>query len=357
MNDIESYLLTMIPAHPKDVVRHAMDKFQITRAAVHRHLNKLIDSGSVLKNGSKNKTLYALPTGNLTRAPAGHEYDYNVGVEGEHEIWKRDIKPLLAGLPMNIVQICQHGFTEIFNNVIDHSDSRSAHVEVQNSDDQVVIEIIDVGIGIFKKVAEACYYSDYREAILKLHQGKFTTDPKNHSGEGIFFTSRIFDTFSILANGLYYKKDNTDLNDWFFENQKNKETVGTIVTMIISKDCGRKLMDVFNAYSNPNTYKFDKTHIRISLGQFEEDQFVSRSQAKRLTHGLTGFEDIILDFTDVAHVGQGFVDEILAVFAQEHPQTRFIIENANDDIIFMIKRGGSTRELSEDRLIFQLSSM
>jgi len=36
-----------------------------------------------------------------------------------------------------------------------------------------------------------------------LAKGKLTTDPKRHSGEGIFFSSRMFDEFDILSGGVF----------------------------------------------------------------------------------------------------------------------------------------------------------
>ena len=38
---------------------------------------------------------------------------------------------------------------------------------------------------------------DKRQALFELSKGKFTTDPSRHSGEGVFFTSRMFDDFEI----------------------------------------------------------------------------------------------------------------------------------------------------------------
>ena len=40
------------------------------------------------------------------------------------------------------------------------------------------------------------------EAALELSKGKLTTDPKNHSGQGIFFSSRAFDSFGLYSGGL-----------------------------------------------------------------------------------------------------------------------------------------------------------
>lgn len=345
-NDIKTYLLQTISAHPKDVVKLAMERFDVSRPAIHRHLNELINSGEVIKTGSRNKTRYT-----LSRPSAENRYRYVVGMEGEAEIWKRDIAPHLVDLPENVRRICEHGFTEMFNNVIDHSESKSAIVDIKVDARAITLIVFDLGIGIFKKIALACGYQDYRESIPKLQQGKFTTDSTKHSGEGIFFTSRIFDSFSLSANNLSYIKDNTE-DDWFFQTLHEEEEEGTLVTLVIDKNSTRNLREVFSKYTNPESFKFDRTHILISLAKFEEDQFISRSQAKRLFHQLGNFSEVILDFAGVTFVGQAFVDEIFGVFAAGHPNVSFFIQNANDDIQFMIKRGVANREEVTNKVRF-----
>ena len=64
-------------------------------------------------------------------------------------------------------------------------------------------------MGVFKKIQKHLNLDDIRETVLPLSVGKLTTDPENHSGEGIFFSSRIFDRFVITSNGLAYIRDNS----------------------------------------------------------------------------------------------------------------------------------------------------
>jgi hypothetical protein len=76
--------------------------------------------------------------------------------------------------------------------------------------DSVDIVIIDDGIGIFRKIKNALNLEDERESALHLSKGKFTTDPKNHTSEGIFFTFQAFDSFHITSSEMAYIRDNTD---------------------------------------------------------------------------------------------------------------------------------------------------
>jgi len=65
---------------------------------------------------------------------------------------------------------------------------------------------------------------------------------------------------------------------------------------------------------------------------------VSRSEAKRLLHGLDRFREVVLDFRGVEGVGQGFADEVFRVWAHAHPQTTLIPVHMNRAVEFMVRR-------------------
>jgi hypothetical protein len=109
--------------------------------------------------------------------------------------------------------------------------------------------------------------------------------------------------------------------------------------MEIGFDTNRSLKQIFDSYANPETFKFDKTHIWVELSKLEEESYISRSQAKRLLFGLEKFREVILDFKDVTTVGQGFVDEVFRIFKDRHPNVKIEFVNANEDVQFMILRG------------------
>jgi hypothetical protein len=67
--------------------------------------------------------------------------------------------------------------------------------------------VVDNGIGIFRKIKEAFDLASEAQAILELAKGKLTTDPDRHSGQGIFFTSRMLDKFSILSRGAFFSHE------------------------------------------------------------------------------------------------------------------------------------------------------
>jgi len=68
----------------------------------------------------------------------------------------------------------------------------------------------------------------------------------------------------------------------------------------------------------------------------ENDNLVSRSQAKRLTAGLEKFKKVVLDFRNINLIGQGFADEVFRVFQNDHPDIEIIPTNAGEDVMRMI---------------------
>ncbi len=106
------------------------------------------------------------------------------------------------------------------SNVIDHSEGSSVNIRLKRTALDIEIRIIDNGIGIFNKIQKELNLDDPMYSILELAKGKFTTDPKRHTGEGVFFTSRVFDTYSIWSGNLYFA--HLQNRDWLLENKKEE---------------------------------------------------------------------------------------------------------------------------------------
>ncbi len=258
----------------------------------------------------------------------------------EHKIWKENFQTDFETLPENIRDICEYGFTEMLNNAIDHSEGTRAIIRTEWEPGSITITIDDDGIGIFRKIKNALNLEDERESVLHLSKGKFTTDPENHTGEGIFFTSRVFDEFLIFSYKVYYQRENRD-EDWFIETFKNSKLLGTGLRFKINLSSKIQMREVFAEFTSEDTdgrTKFDKTHIIVQLSKLGDERYVSRSQARRICLGLENFKQVVLDFKDVSRVGQGFVDEVFRVFQSKHPKIKIEYTNTGEDVRFMIER-------------------
>jgi len=174
------------------------------------------------------------------------------------------------------------------------------------------------------------------EAMQDILKGKVTTDPKAHTGEGIFFTSKVADRFVLESFGHRMVVDNV-INDIFFQEEKRINR-GTRVTFTIPRNSTRHLNKIFEHFqSQPGSYAFDKTEIRVRLFTLGT-VYVSRSQARRILAGLEKFKKVILDFDQVPNVGQAFADEVFRVFQTRHPDISIEPVNMNETVRFMVTR-------------------
>jgi hypothetical protein len=197
----------------------------------------------------------------------------------------------------------------------------------------IEVFIIDDGVGVFQKLKEALGYQDERQGVLELAKGKLTTDPERHSGQGIFFTSRACDSFSLMSGRTALV---TGSEDWALETSENV-TKGTMVVMKVKLDTDRELLDVFNKYADAEAEGFDRTNVPVALAKYGADELVSRSQAKRILARFEKFKEVTLDFKGVNTIGQAFADEIFRVFARMHPEVHLTVVNANARVQRFIK--------------------
>jgi len=332
--DIGDFLLDNLENHSANIVSVIAEKFEISRQRAHAYVAREIKNGKIIKIGRTSSTRYFLVGGN--------HIEFSLKIKdnlAEDLVWAKYVKPMILRCPDNIYRACNYGFTEILNNAIEHSDGSIICIDIKIKDGNIIIEVMDNGIGIFQKIQNTLSLESIREGILHLSKGKFTTDPAKHTGEGIFFTSRIFDIFSIFSGDLFYTFKN---EDWFHSTEKKEHFGrGTFIQMTISLKSKKTPKEIMDKYADEEI-GFGKTIVAVALSVDPKDPHVSRSQAKRLMMGLEKFKKIVLDFKGVESVGQAFVDEVFRVFKNEHPDIAINYFNANEEVESMIKRGTST---------------
>lgn len=334
-NEIRNFIVNNIEEYQNKISAVTAEKFSVSRQAVLKHINSLVKDGALDVKGKTKNRKYAL------KPILNSSFKFNLADLEEDTVWRENIAPLLEGISDNVYKVCQYGFTEMLNNAIDHSEGKGVSINIQKTLKEIQIFIWDNGVGIFNKIQKEFGLSDSLHAILELSKGKLTTDPKKHTGEGIFFSSRIFDSFKISSGKLFFSHS-SNLNsiegsDWLLET-KDAETKGTAIEMKIRLDSTRTTKEVFDLYSDKDEYDFSKTHIPVFLAQHGNENLISRSQAKRLLARFDKFKEIILDFQDVEIIGQAFADEIFRVFLAEHPTINLYPINANEQIMQMINR-------------------
>lgn len=328
--DIRKFILDHVEKQAADISKVTAHHFGITRQAVNKHLQRLTAEHALIESGQTRNRHY-----NLTSLMEW-KHTYKIVTElAEDLIWRLDIQPVLGSLPNNVLNIWHYGFTEMFNNAIDHSSGSAILVKIMKTAVSTEMVISDNGFGIFKKIQTTLNLLDERHALLELSKGKLTTDPKRHSGEGIFFTSRMFDSYGILSGGVYFSHKFGNPEDWILETE---QFTGTLVGMKLHNHTARTVKKIFDQYVIGEDYGFNKTVVPVRLAQYGHDNLVSRSQAKRLLARVELFKVVIFDFTEVETIGQAFADEIFRVFALQHPKIELSAAHANSSVKQMIDR-------------------
>ena len=347
---IRRFITDHVEKHPRDIAKITAAEFDITRQAVNKHLMRLVDENALSTQGTtRNRTYHLTPQVEWKR-------NYKLVADlAEDVVWRDDVAPRLGQLPENVIEIWHYGFTEMFNNVIDHSEGTRVRIHLERNARSTEIVLSDNGVGIFVKIQKELGLLDERHAILELAKGKLTTDPKNHTGEGIFFTSRMFDDFNILSGGTYFSHKFGEDEDWILE--RGRFDSGTAVWMKINNHTSRTSKKVFDKFSSPEEYGFTKTVVPVLLAQYGDEKLVSRSQAKRLLATVKQvsrsqakrllarvdrFKTVIFDFEGVKAIGQAFADEIFRVFPQKHPGIELVPVKANSSVKRMIARATSS---------------
>lgn len=328
---IRRSLLNSVKAGNQHLIHDAVETFNVTRQTVHSHLAALVKMGYLAADGNTRARTYRLGS---HRSQDGV---FELKELHESDVYSRNFGFIFNGLPKNIEDICHYGFTEMLNNAIDHSCGTHAHIGVERTRQEIEIRISDNGEGIFNHIARIMKLPEPRESILELSKGKLTTDPDNHTGQGIFFTSRVFDTFYIFSSDLIFTHDEGDAENYLLHNDEAHS--GTHVFMRISLDSQKNLKTVFEDFSGneDEDYAFNTTVVPVKLALYEGERLVSRSQAKRILCRVEMFKTVLLDFNGVDYIGQAFADEVFRVFANKNPHILLVPVKTNDEIMRMIK--------------------
>lgn len=316
-----------------------LSSINITRTYVSKLFGELVSEKMLIRGGQSYRTVYSLPE-NVSSLGNTVSLRIKNTEPKEHEVFETIINkaPFILWLRDNVRSIFDYAFSEMLNNAIEHSRSKFIEIMVCKKDNQLFFEVKDSGIGVFRNVMQERGLSSEAEAMQDLLKGKTTTAPQAHSGEGIFFTSKIADVFTLDSYGNQLTIANK-VADIFFG--KSEKTIrGTKVIFSIALNSTKHTTDIFGRYQTDKSEPaFDKTEIQIKL-YMSGTVHISRSQARRVLSGLEKFKTVILDFDRVPIVGQAFADEVFRVFKSKHPKITIVSINMNDTVEFMIRRVG-----------------
>ena len=327
--EIKKFIIDTIDMR-ENPYKKILEKYLVSRQTVSKYIKELLGE-NIIEKREKNEyqlKFYVNELKKYRNKDLEEDIIYNEFIS-EYEKDKKE----------NIRHILNYTFTEMLNNAIEHSNGNEITIFYTEDYKRIFVYIEDNGIGIFRKIKEDHNMENENQAIFELQKGKLTSDAENHSGEGIFFTSKVVDFFQIKSFDKEFYTGNAQ-NLYNFQKIENidNEIKGTSVLFILDKNTERTTFQVFQEYTDDN-YVFDNTTITVHLAkEYMGESFMSRSQARRILLNAEKFRIIFLDFSEVDIIGQAFADEIFRVYINKNPDIQIIPINANAEVDFMIKR-------------------
>lgn len=233
---------------------------------------------------------------------------------------------------------------EMMNNAIEHANAEHISCYVKKDALYTEISITDDGIGIFENIRaylekECGYSADIQDAILELYKGKLTTQSEAHSGEGIFFVSKVLREFAIWSGQSVFTAGRCTeeklIQSHLILYYTSLKSIGTMVVMKLENDTTHTLKEVFDMFA-PIEEGFVKTVIPLKkVCPYGEP--IARSQARRVVYRLEQFKQVEFDCSGIDFMGQGFADEVFRVFQNKYPDIQLEVTNANETVLGMIR--------------------
>lgn len=313
------------PQGLRDVVAQ---RLQLKPVAAGRLLQRLVDLQWLVREGSPRRPTW--------RPGAMRQVVRRYALAGLHEDqpWAEDFLPCFV-LPDPVARMAQHAFTELVNNAIAHSGGSMVTVSMRQTPQQLQLLVSDDGRGIFDAIGETYQITDPAQAMLELAKGKLSTRPDGHNGRGLFFTARLADVIDLHANAQAFQQREWQREQWHRTRPACRQ--GSAVYVAFNLDTERRLDDVLRRYSlDGQGYGFERTVVPLQLVTSAQCALASRAQAQRVALRLQRFRRVELDFDGLAEIGHGFADELLRVFAHEHPEVDLVPVNMAPRVAAMV---------------------
>lgn len=319
--------------HSLDLASHIEDRTGASRRASLAALRRLVSAGWLARSGSDRHPVYS--PGVLRQVARS----YTLHGLQEDLPWQRDFAPHFA-LPTSVARMIRHGFTELVNNAADHSGGSSVTVSLRQTPSHVQLLVSDDGCGVFANICRAFGIEDAQHAMLELSKGRLTSQPEQHTGRGLFFSSQLADVFDIHANNTAFQRRAWESAGW--QPGRPMPRQGSSIYMAIALDTQRTLDQVLEAWSMDGSgIEFDQTVIALRLLAGPGQALDSRAQARRVAARLPQFKRAEINFDGVSDVGHGFTDELFRVFARAHPQVELLPTHMTPRTAALIKSAQS----------------
>jgi anti-sigma regulatory factor (Ser/Thr protein kinase) len=329
LNALTQWITAAALQHPTDLDAELALRTGVNLRSARRTLARLVALNWLVREGSTRRPTYR--PGLLRQVVRRYEL---TGLE-EDVPWARDFAPFFT-LPTHVNRMVQHSFCELLNNAIDHSGGTHVTVSLRQTAGHAQLLVSDDGRGVFDQIAQTFAIASPQAAMLELSKGKLTSQPHRHSGQGLFFTSKLADVFDLHANAIAFQQRSWDARGWRPQ-QRTLLHAGTSVYASFALDTTRTLDAVRQAYSADGAgMGFERTVVPLRLITSDTTGLESRAQARRAGSRLSEFCRAEVDFDGVPHVGHAFADELFRVLKREQPALELVPVNMSPAVAAMV---------------------
>ena len=325
---VKKFLLDNLSKHQKDIIQTAIRRFGISRQAVHKHMNNLINDKKVAAYGNTKGRYYELmPTVNFNKT-------INIGsMQTGDDIIKKFIEPNIRILSENIFEIFHFSTQALINNIFDHANASKILFKIYITHKDAHFIISDNGIGIFDHLRSGLNLFDEHLAALELAKGHVTTDPHNHSGDELYTVIHLFDKVKIDSSGRSLGFSNYN-QDWSLKYSPHRQ--GSRIHLTISPSSKRTCKEIFNSIFHLND---KKVRIPLNLLDISEHKVVnSRSQVESVLRNIKDFNEIEFDFKKIDLIGPSFADELVRKTIEKNYKAKIKCINANETVDLLMSR-------------------
>ena len=325
---IKNFILDNLSNHQKDIIQTAISRFGVSRQAVHKHMNSLIDDSKVLAHGTTKGRYYELvPTVNFSKSFVIDQSSSDL------ELVKKHIIPHFKPLPKNIYEIFEFSAFVLISNVIEHSSATKIFCKIYINHDNAHFVVSDNGVGIFGKIARKLKLTDLQLATLELAKGRLTNDPEDLAGAELNAVVRSFDTVKIESSKISLSYQSND-QKWKIKDsvQKYGSRIHLIINPFSNKTCSETLFQVFN---NENKY------MRIPLNLLQASKIKvmnSRNYVSNALRNVEGYEKIEFDFQNINLIGPTFANALISNTLKNNQYAEINWINSNETIDLLMAR-------------------
>ena len=325
---IKTFILNNISLHQKDIIYTAINQFGISRQAVLKHMNALINDKKVMAYGkTRDRTYQLIPQVNFSKSIAIND-DFIC-----HEVVQKNILVHLKPLAKNIYQICEFSIEALLNNIVDHAQATNLYVKLYLTYTDLHIIISDNGTGLFRNIKSKLNLDSIQLALMEVAKGQVTTDPDHHSGDELNTVVNLFDSVKIDSSGfglVYSSKDKA------WQAVRSKQQQGTRVHLQIDPKAKRSCEETFKYL-----FKNQKECLCIPINLLKEPgkkTLNSRVIVKSIFWNITSAKNIQFDFGNVDLIGPAVADELVRQARSINREVVIKWMNCNETIDLLMRR-------------------